>query len=42
MHGVVPYDLIQDQGHESSKVQSSYIFTVCVLRYLKSELASDC
>jgi len=41
MHDSVPYDPIQDQGHEALKVQNSAIFKVYLLCHIQLELAND-
>ena len=41
MHGGIPSDPFQGQGHESLKVRISSIFKICLLRHLQWEMAND-
>ena len=41
MHDSMPYDPIQDQGHETFKVKNSSIFKIYLLRHFQCELAND-
>ena len=41
MHGGMPYDPIQGQGHGASEVPKIALFKVYLLRHLQRELATD-
>jgi len=41
MHGGMPYDLIQGQGHGASEVPKIALFNVYLLCHLQWELAND-
>jgi len=41
MHGSMPYDPIQGQGHKTLKVRNSSIFKIYFLCHFQWELAND-